>query len=120
MNLEKLEKVIGDFAMTETVGYIDVNTHLLEEEDELDKRLVIEICDGYNHTWYEREYGENSNLTNVIDGLEDYDPYEDFELIIKNEVPEKPCTYTLIGIVQDVEETITKLIRYLENIEEEI
>ena len=116
MNLEKLEKVIDDFAMTETVGYIDVNTHL----DELNKRLCIEICDGCNHTWYQIEYGEKNKLADVIHDLKEFDPYEEFDLTIKYEVPGRPCTYTLIGIVQDVEETVVKLIRYLENIEEEI
>lgn len=120
MNLEKLEQAINDFTLTETVGYIDVDTHLLEAEDELDKCLVIEIVDGYNHTWYQEEYSEKKKLTDVIRDLEDYDPYDEFDLIIKNQVPERPCTYTLIGIVQDVEETVVKLIRYLENIEEEI
>lgn len=110
--IERLEKLIKNFKGTH--GYVDVSS---SETDE--GMLCIEITDGFNHAWFYSQYDcEDTKyaeiLQNIIQELDEYSIGDELSLLFTVDSEGKPNNDSLFYIAQDVDNTITELMKYLE------
>ena len=103
--IEVIEELIGNF--TNTAGHCDVWT----------KGNDLYLTDGYNHAWYYQEIDFEKDIVEIIEDLQEsiynYDMDEELEIVIKNDIPNKPSISSIVEGWEDAKETLGELYNYL-------
>lgn len=110
---EQFCELVDDF--TNCVGYIEITAKPIE-----DGKIDFSVSDGFGHDWIRTEF-ETSRFNTLkelceyvrVCLIEDFDPYDELEIIIKSNVEGKPDLRTLCEVTKDVEDSLDNLNEYL-------